>query len=833
MDSPELNDKKHEQVSRRMVFILALAVIFLSIFGGYQLKMNYEAKTQSVTAQSNLYTALMAFETAAAQYTASQEQLKVALSRQIAANAQLLLRTDNTQRMTALLLSIESMRLSPSGEAAQIMWSAMEDPVLQINHQGIAAFSPNGDVIVSAGNDKTIRVWRAFTGEEITRISYMSERYTSDLTLSPDGRYIALNKFDETKKVWVTHIWEVYSGREISRKVHSTFLDSLAFSPDSNFIVSAECQRNKNLKCYKEIVRIWDAVTGENITHIVYDVAYRDRRPLVSFRPDGVSIISSGCDKQNEKGGCFQSSIYLWDVSTGREITKISQIDGEISAKFSGNGKYILSSSSTGELRVWSVESGKEVFNKKDSGITTGDAVFSPNGRYLAGGWNSIRVWEIETGKEILEIPFLSGNRFITFSPDGKYLAFLGDWSTPTPVVQIWEIETRKEVFRQLLDSYANSAAFSPDGRHLIVGGDKIRIWEILPGRHGIPDFTLPPDTHSPDGSNAVVLDGSELIVSDIFTGNEIGKIRLMDKNFEMRQITFSADGRFMAQGNKDGEVSVWDVSTGNETFYHAFPNDWVDPVSFTADGRYLALGVDRTIYVWDVLNNREISHMVHNAPGLFASFSPNDKYLISGGFDLTAHIWDTFNGIEIAHFYLDGSVRSTAFSPDGKYAAFAGGSSVVIWDVIGRKEIKRFVSNAATVFFSADGDYMLIGADANPAVTLGGEYWGRNPYISSVWAVNTWQEISRIPHEVNMFPLAFDPDNELLIFSRDGQILGWKWQPDDLVENACLSVTRNLTYNEWYQYIGTNLPYQPICSNLPLEGQATPISITTPTVVP
>ena len=146
---------------------------------------------------------------------------------------------------------------------------------------------------------------------------------------------------------------------------------------------------------------------------------------------------------------------------------------------------------------------------------------------------------------------------------------------------------------------------------------------------------------------------------------------------------------------------------------------------------------------------------------------------------------------------------------------------------------MKRFNSNAAKVFFSADGSYLLIEADANPAITLNGEYWDRPLRISSVWAVDSWQEISRIPHVDNMLPLAFDLNNELLIFIQDKLVLGLKWHPDDLIENACLSVTRNLTSAEWNQYVGANLPYQPVCPNMPLEGQATPFPITTPTIIP
>lgn len=832
MNSPELNDKKQEKTSRRIIFVLVLVVVSLLIFGGFELKMNYESKIQAATAQSNLYTALMAFQTAAAQNVAAQEQVKLTLSRQIAANAQLLLRTDNKQRMTALLLSIESMRLSPSGEAAQTMRSAMENPVLQINHRGAAVVSPIGDVIVSGGIDNSIRVWRAFTGEEITRILLL--RAPSNIKISPDSRYIASNAYDETEQKIVTYIWETYTGKEITRKVYDGNVSSFSFSPDGNFIVSAECvQRNINLRCKKKIVRIWGVVTGEDINHISYEITYENNPPLVSFSPDGLSVISTTCDQLEITMGCVQSSIRVWEVATGKEIIRITQLGEVISARFSDNGKYILSSSNAGDLLIWSVESGEEVFNKKNSGVITENIVVSPDGRHLAVGWNTIHIWEIETGKEILEIPFLSGSRFITFSPNGKYLAFQGNSSYSTSVVQIWEIDTGKEVFRQLFDSDVYSVAFSPDGKNLIVGGEKINIWEILPGQHGIPDLILPPVTFSLDGRNSIRLDGLNLIVSDIFTGNKIGQVQHPYQDFDIRQMALNANGKYLALGGSDGHVRVWNTIDGKEKFHIVYHNKWVVPITFTTDGKYLALWVDNMIIVWDVLSGKEVSRMPHNAPVLSAAFSPDGKYFISGGQDLTAHVWDSFTGIETSHFYHDGYIQSVAFHPDGRYAAFAGGSSVVVWDVINGKEIKRFVSNAAKVFFSADGRYLLIGADANPALTQNGEYWGSQLRISSVWMVDSWQEISRIPHADNMLPLAFDLNNGLLIFSQDRLILGLKWHPDDLIENACLSVTRNLTLAEWNRYIGASLPYQAVCPNLPIEGQATPFPVITPTNVP
>jgi hypothetical protein len=54
-------------------------------------------------------------------------------------------------------------------------------------------------------------------------------------------------------------------------------------------------------------------------------------------------------------------------------------------------------------------------------------------------------------------------------------------------------------------------------------------------------------------------------------------------------------------------------------------------------------------------------------------------------------------------------------------------------------------------------------------------------------------------------------------------------WQADDLIINACESMSRNLTRAEWVQFVGDALPYQAVCENLPIELEIT----STPTVAP
>jgi WD40 repeat protein len=86
------------------------------------------------------------------------------------------------------------------------------------------------------------------------------------------------------------------------------------------------------------------------------------------------------------------------------------------------------------------------------------------------------------------------------------------------------------------------------------------------------------------------------------------------------------------------------------------------------------------------------------------------------------------------------------------------------------------------------------------------------------VWESTTGIEVARMSHDDNVRLVAFSPDgNYVLSGSDDKAARIWIWRPNDLIAEACSRVTRNLTRDEWEQYIGDALPYQAVCPNLPI----------------
>jgi hypothetical protein len=108
--------------------------------------------------------------------------------------------------------------------------------------------------------------------------------------------------------------------------------------------------------------------------------------------------------------------------------------------------------------------------------------------------------------------------------------------------------------------------------------------------------------------------------------------------------------------------------------------------------------------------------------------------------------------------------VQAVTFAPDGKRLATASWDGTVgvwdaIWDTVTRREIERWKNATAQLRFSADGKYLVSLAETTAAA--------------------------------------------------------WRWGADAQIDRACKGVKRNLTREEWRQFLG-DADYRRTCSDFP-----------------
>ncbi|CEJ46799.1 Protein kinase [Umezakia ovalisporum] len=258
-----------------------------------------------------------------------------------------------------------------------------------------------------------------------------------------------------------------------------------------------------------------------------------------------------------------------------------------------------------GVIKVWNLDSGKEMTTLDGHLQRVNAVVISPDGRTLVSGSDdsTIKIWDLSTGELIHTLRGHSDSiQALAITPDGATLASGSDDYS----IKLWDIATGR--LKHTLKGHGfwvRSLAISSDGVTLVSGGfDKsIKVWDL----------------------NKAVL---------ISTIGEDGET--------VTDVAFSPDGITFASASRDRTIKFWDLATKQKT--HTLPEnpETVTSIAFSPDNSTLASGDRRgTIRFWNLSTGKEISKLQKHADSITSiAISPDGKTLVSASEDNKIIIW-------------------------------------------------------------------------------------------------------------------------------------------------------------------------------------------------
>ncbi|MCS6812476.1 MAG: NB-ARC domain-containing protein [Cyanobacteria bacterium] len=158
--------------------------------------------------------------------------------------------------------------------------------------------------------------------------------------------------------------------------------------------------------------------------------------------------------------------------------------------------------------------------------------------------------------------------------------------------------------------------------------------------------------------------------------------------------VLVSPDGQWLATGDNNGEVLLWNLANGTQRFAFREHTAWVNALAFSPDSRLLATGGDdEIIRLWDVETGQCLQTLQGHGGSIHAlAFclvpppSLSSKWgsiLASGGDDQTICLWEVSTGTCLNQWHgHDDRIISLAFSPDGQYLVSGDLRHIKLWDV-------------------------------------------------------------------------------------------------------------------------------------------------------
>lgn len=412
----------------------------------------------------------------------------------------------------------------------------------------------------------------------------------------------------------------------------------------------------------------------------------------VIVTPDGRRAVSASWD----------NTLKVWDLESGREIhTLTGHSDVVTSVSVTPDGRKAVSASWDGTVKVWDMESGREIYTLEGHYFRVDSVTVMADGRRaVSRAWSHMKIWDIEKGIELEPScgkKKLPGVGMIT--TDGRMALS----ELPDNVIKVWDIASMKElyIFHGYLSDY-RKFSMMPDGRTAVCVSNDDNSIRMLDLKHGKVIWSIPCNTEfikdmkiTADGRMAVcTLWDHSMKVWDLVNRRELYILR--GHSSDVNELCITRDGSRVVSASSDHTLKVWRLDERIGNYICTQHTGAIQSIDLTPDGRIaISASADSTLKVWDLGSSSEIWTLKgHTGSVLGSSITPDGKFAVSTSLGKSLgenriKVWDLESGRELYTLETRNNLEKARLTPDGRYAMDAFGLYYLkVWDIRANAEV-------------------------------------------------------------------------------------------------------------------------------------------------